>query len=63
MKADFEKGTCDDYCILNERVFQLMDYIVKCINGKKEFNQEVYTRLRIDIKRQMYNISSLEWRK
>ena len=58
-----EQGTCNDYRILSERILQLRDYIVKCINGKKEFNQEVYTRLRMDIKRQIYNISSLEWRK
>lgn len=56
------QGSCDDYQVVNERIYQLKDYIVKCINGKKEFNQEVYTRLRMDIKRKMLNISSLEWK-
>lgn len=57
-----EQGSCDNYQVINERIYQLRDYIIKCINGKKEFNQEVYTRLRMDIERKMLNISSLEWR-
>lgn len=57
-----ELGECNDYQVVNGRVYQLKDYIEKCIDGKKEFNLEVYTRLRMDIKRKMYNISSLEWR-
>lgn len=57
-----EQGSCDNYQVINERIYQLRDYIIKCINGKKEFNLDVYTRLRMDIKRKMLNISSLEWR-
>ena len=56
-----EQGRCDDYQDINERIYQLRDYVVKCINGKKEFNQGVYTRLRMDIKRKIYNISIIEW--
>lgn len=56
-----EQGRCDDYSVLNECIHELRMYVIKCINGKKEFNQQVYTRLRMDIKRKMYNISSLEW--
>lgn len=56
-----EQGSCDNYQVINERIYQLRDYVIKCINGKKEFNQGVYTRLRMDIKRKIYNISSIEW--
>lgn len=56
-----EQGTCDDYQVVNECVYQLKDYIVECIEEKKEFNLEVYTRLRMDINRKMYNISIIEW--
>ena len=57
-----EQRICDDYCILNERVHQLRDYVLKCINTKKEFNLEVYMSLRKDIMKKMYIVAHLEWR-
>lgn len=45
----------------NEIHIMLWEEVIKVFNGKKEFNEEVYTRLRMDIERKMLNISSLEW--
>lgn len=56
-----EQGSCDNYQVINERIYQLRDYIIKCINGKKEFNQEVYTSLRKAIIKKMYIVAHLEW--
>lgn len=56
-----EQGSCDKYQVINERIYQLRDYIMKCINDKKEFNQEVYTSLRKDIMKKMYIVAHLEW--
>lgn len=53
---------CNDYSTLVDKLYDLVNYTVKCINGKKEFNQEVYTSLRKDIIKKIYIIAHLEWR-
>ena len=53
---------CNDYSTLVDKLYDLINYTVKCINGKKEFNQEVYTSLRKDIIKKMYIVAHLEWR-
>lgn len=53
---------CGDYYAISDKLNYLINYTVKCINGKKEFNQEVYTSLRKDIIKKMYIIAHLEWR-
>lgn len=57
-----EQGSCDGYHVVNERIYQLKDYIIKCINGKEKFNLLEYTRLRMDIMKKMYIVAHLEWR-
>lgn len=57
-----EKMHCKDYHTLEGKLYDLVNYIVKCINGKKEFNQEAYTSLRKDIIKKMYIVAHLEWR-
>lgn len=53
---------CDDYYIISDKINYLINYTVKCINGKKEFNQEAYTSLRKAIMKKMYIVAHLEWR-
>lgn len=56
-----EQGSCDNYQVINERIYQLRDYIIKCINGKEKFNLLEYTRLRMDIMKKIYIVAHLEW--
>lgn len=57
-----ESSQCGDYYTISDKLDYLINYTVKCINGKKEFNQEVYTSLRKDIIKKIYIVAHLEWR-
>lgn len=57
-----EQGSCDSYQTISERIYQLKDYIIECINSKEKFNLQVYTSLRKDIIKKMYIVAHLEWR-
>lgn len=52
---------CNDYNKLCDKICYLINHVIKCINGKEKFNQEVYTKLRMDIMKKMYIVAHLEW--
>ena len=53
---------CNDYHTVDDKIHYLINYIVKCIDGKEKFNIEVYTKLRKAIMKKMYIVAHLEWR-
>lgn len=53
---------CNDYHTVEDKIGYLINYIVKCIDGKEKFNIEVYTKLRKAIMKKMYIVAHLEWR-
>lgn len=52
---------CKDYNKLGDKICSLINYIVKCINGKEKFNLGAYMSLRKDIMKKMYIVAHLEW--
>ena len=53
---------CKDYNKLGDKICSLINYIIKCIDGKEKFNLDTYTRLRKAIMKKMYIVAHLEWR-
>lgn len=53
---------CNDYHTVEDRLYCLINYIIKCINGKEKFNLGAYTSLRKAIMKKMYIVAHLEWR-
>ena len=53
---------CNDYHTVDDKIYYLINYIVKCIDEKEKFNIEVYTKLRKAIMKKMYIVAHLEWR-
>lgn len=53
---------CNDYHTLEDKIDYLINYIVKCIDGKEKFNIDAYTKIRKAIMKKMYIVAHLEWR-
>lgn len=53
---------CNDYHTVEGKIDYLINYVVKCIDGKEKFNLEVYMNLRKAIMKKMYIVAHLEWR-
>lgn len=63
---EFRRGNamnmhCNDYHTVGDKIDYLINYIVKCIDGKEKFNIWAYTRLRKAIMKKMYIVAHLEW--
>lgn len=52
---------CLDYHTVEDRLDNLINYIVNCITHKEKFNLGAYTSLRKDIMEKMYILAHLEW--
>lgn len=53
---------CNDYHTVDDKIHYLINYIVKCIDGKEKSNIEAYMSLRKAIMKKMYIVAHLEWR-
>lgn len=53
---------CNDYNKLCDKTCYLINYVIKCINGKEKFNLGAYMSLRKAIMKKMYIVAHLEWR-
>mgnify|MGYP007055251381 CR=1 FL=1 len=52
---------CNDYHTVEDRLDNLINYIIKCISEKEKFNLSAYMSLRKDIIKKMYIVAHLEW--
>lgn len=52
---------CNDYHTVEDKLDNLINYIVNCITHREKFNQEAYTSLRKAIIKKMYIVAHLEW--
>lgn len=53
---------CNDYHTVEDKIDYLINYIVKCIDGKEKFNLGSYMSIRKAIMKKMYIVAHLEWR-
>lgn len=60
-KWRIEKMHCKDYHTLEDKLNNLIRYIVRCTINKEKFNIEAYTRLRRVVIKKMYIVIHLEW--
>lgn len=52
---------CNDYHTVEDKLDDLIDYIVNCITHRKKFNLGAYMKLRKAIMKKMYIVAHLEW--
>lgn len=52
---------CKDYHVLEDKLDNLIRYIVKCTSNKGKFNIRAYTKLRKAVIKKAYIIAHLEW--
>lgn len=52
---------CNDYHTVEDKLDDLINYIVNCITHRKKFNIGVYMSLRKAIMKKMYIVAHLEW--
>lgn len=52
---------CNDYHTVEDKLDNLINYIVNCITHREKFNLGAYTKLRKDIIKKMYIVAHLEW--
>ena len=53
---------CNDYHTVEDKIDYVINYVVKCIDGKEKFKIGAYTSLRKDNMKKMYIVAHLEWR-
>lgn len=53
---------CNDYHTVEDKLDDLIDYIVNCITHREKFNLGAYMSLRKGIMKKMYIVAHLEWR-
>ena len=56
-----EKMHCKDYHTLEDKLDNLINYIVNCITHREKFNLGAYMSLRKSIMKKMYIVAHLEW--
>lgn len=52
---------CNDYHTVEDKIYYLINYIAKCIDGKEKFKLWAYMNLRKAIMKKMYIVAHLEW--
>lgn len=52
---------CNDYHTVEDKLDDLINYIVNCITHRKKFNLGAYTSLRKAVMKKMYIVAHLEW--
>lgn len=52
---------CNDYHTVEDKLDNLINYIVNCITHREKFNLGAYTSLRKAIIKKMYIVAHLEW--
>lgn len=52
---------CSDYHTVEDRLDDLVNYIVNCITHREKFNLGAYMSLRKDIMKKIYIVAHLEW--